>query len=74
MPRLKPGDKPLTPEEDAIVEAAIRDDPDTFELDAEWFAGARPAVQTLPREVGKTIAAESASMARTCQHSNFGIE
>ena len=54
MPRLKPGDKPLTPEEDAIVEAAIRDDPDTFELDAEWFAGARPAVQTLPREVGKT--------------------
>ena len=53
MPRLKPGDKPLTPEEDAIIEAAIRDDPDTFELDAEWFAGARPAVQTLPRDVLK---------------------
>ena len=35
MPKLKPGDKPLTPEEDAAVVAAILADPDDFELDAE---------------------------------------
>ena len=48
MPRLKPGDKPLTPEEDAVVTADILSDPDTFELDADWFAGARPASEVLP--------------------------
>ena len=40
MPRLKPGDKPLTPEEDAAVVAGIESDPEDFELDADWFAGA----------------------------------
>ncbi len=29
-----------TPEEDAIINAGIADDPDTFELDSEWFANA----------------------------------
>ena len=48
MPRVKPGDKPLTPEEDAAVTADILSDPDTFELDAEWFRGARPASEVLP--------------------------
>ena len=48
MPRLKPGDKPLTPEEDAAVTAGISSDPDTFELEAEWFRGARPASEVLP--------------------------
>ena len=48
MPRLKPGDKPLTPEEDAAVTADILSDPDTFELDAEWFRGVRPASEVLP--------------------------
>ena len=29
-----------TPEEDDIINAGIADDPDTFEVDAEWFANA----------------------------------
>ena len=46
MPRLRPDDIPLTPEEDAAVAGLHRlSDPDTFELDAEWFAGARPAIR-----------------------------
>ena len=48
MPRLKPGDIPLSPEEDAVVVAAILSDPDDFELDADWFAGASPASEVLP--------------------------
>ena len=31
--------------EDAAVMAFIESAPDTFELDAEWFAGARPAIE-----------------------------
>ena len=51
MLRLKPGDKPLTPEEDAAVTADILSDPDSFELDAEWFAGAQTAAEALPHIV-----------------------
>ncbi len=51
MPRLKPGDKPLTPEEDTAVVEAILSDPDDFELDAEWFAGAQTAAEALPHIV-----------------------
>ncbi len=32
-----------SPEEDAVINAGIADDPDTFELDDEWFAGAKPS-------------------------------
>ncbi len=32
-----------TPEEDAQINAGIAADPDTFELDDEWFARALPA-------------------------------
>ena len=48
MPRLRPDDIPLTPEEDAAVMAFIESNPDTFELDAEWFAHARPAIEVFP--------------------------
>ncbi len=43
MPRLRPNDRPLTPAENAALLADIESGPDTFELDSEWFAGARPA-------------------------------
>ncbi len=55
MPRLKPGDEPLSPEDDAAVAAGIKADPDTIELDAEWFAGARPASHALPHIVDEYL-------------------
>jgi uncharacterized protein (DUF4415 family) len=40
-----------TAEEEAAIQAGIAADPDTAELDDEWFAGARPAREVLPPEV-----------------------
>lgn len=51
MPRLKLNDVPLTPEENAAVIAGIAADPDTFELDDEWFARAKPAEEVVPHLV-----------------------
>ena len=36
------------PEEDAIINAGIADDPDTFGLSDEWFAGAKPSHEAVP--------------------------
>ena len=43
MPKLKTGTILPTSEEDAQITAGIAADPDTSELDAEWFARAVPA-------------------------------
>jgi uncharacterized protein (DUF4415 family) len=51
MPKLRPGDVPLTPQEDAAVNAGIATDPDTFELDEAWFANAHPAIEVGPETV-----------------------
>ena len=37
-----------SPEEDAVINAGIADDPDTFDLDDEWFAGAKPFHEAVP--------------------------
>ena len=51
MPKLKPSAIVPTAEEDAANQAAIQSDPDTFELDDEWFARARPASEVHPQVV-----------------------
>ena len=48
MPKLKPDHISPTPEEDAAIRAAIAEDPDTFELDAQWFREAKPLKDVLP--------------------------
>ena len=48
MPRIKPDAIWPTPEEDAAIRAGIEADPDNYEADAEWFAGARSADEVHP--------------------------
>ena len=45
MPKLKLGTIIPTPEENAAINAGIAADPDAFELDDEWFARARAAIE-----------------------------
>ena len=52
MSKVKPGSiRMLTPEENAALLADIESDPDTYELDAEWFAHARPVIEVFPELV-----------------------
>ena len=44
-------------EENAAINAGIAADPNATELDAEWFAGARPARQLLREDVYATLVA-----------------
>ena len=49
----KPESEPICPpmKEEARIRADIEADPDTLELDDEWFAKARPASEAHPRIV-----------------------
>ena len=38
----------LRPKRSEAIRAAIAEDPETFELDAEWFREARPMKEVLP--------------------------
>ena len=40
-----------TPEEEAIINAQIAEDPDTFEADDEWFKNAKPTRELFPEIV-----------------------
>ena len=51
MPKIKPATIITSAKEDAVNRAAIRSDPDAFELGADWFAKARPAAEVHPRIV-----------------------
>lgn len=58
MPKLKVGHISPTPEEDAAINAGIAADPDSRELDAEWFAKAKPASEMLPPEMYAALVAK----------------
>lgn len=49
MPMLKPGTIIPTAEEDAIINAGIAADPDTYELSDEEFKTLRPVTRGRPR-------------------------
>lgn len=58
MPKLKVGHISPTPEEDAAINAGIAADPDSRELDAEWFAKAKSASDVLPPEMYAALVAK----------------
>ena len=58
MPKLKVGHISPTPAEDAAINAGIAVDPDSRELDAEWFAKAQPASEVLPPEMYAALVAK----------------
>ena len=58
MPKLKVGHISPTPDEEAAINAGIAADPDARELDAEWFAKAKPASEVLPPDVYATLVAK----------------
>jgi len=58
MPKLKVGHISPSPQEDAAINAGIAADPQSSELDAEWFAKARPASEVLPPEVYAALVAK----------------
>jgi len=47
-----------TPEEDMTINAGIAADPDACELDAEWFAKAKPASEALTKDMYATLVAK----------------
>ena len=51
MPKLKPGHVSPTPDEDYAINAAVAADPETSELDDEWFKRAIPASEVVPQIV-----------------------
>ncbi len=53
-----------TPEENALINAGIAQDPDNPELDADWFKRARPAREVLPTDVYESLVALQKSRAR----------
>ena len=50
--------------EEAAINAGIAADPDTFELDEEWFKRARPAVEVDPELVAYSGAPAASSERR----------
>ena len=51
MPKLKPGHVSPTPDEDYEINVAVAADPETSELDDDWFQRARPASEVVPHVV-----------------------
>lgn len=57
MPKLKPGTIIPSKDEDATIKAGIATDPDTVELDAQWFAQAKPASEVFASDTYEALIA-----------------
>jgi uncharacterized protein (DUF4415 family) len=58
MPKLKASHISPTPDENAAINAGIAADSDARELDAKWFAKAKPASKVLPPETYAALLAK----------------
>ena len=65
MPKLKPGHISPTDEEEEEINRGIALDPDAPELDDEWFARARPAIEVVPHIVEEYIRTRGRQKAAT---------
>jgi uncharacterized protein (DUF4415 family) len=57
MPKLKQRTIIPTPDETAAINAGIAADPDAYELDAQWFAEAKPASEVFAPEIYAALVA-----------------
>ena len=74
MPRLKPETTDATPEEEAAIQAAIEADPDSQELDQEWFARARPVSDEHPLIVERSKQRRGKQKAATKEHISIRLD
>lgn len=58
MPKLKAGHVSPTKDEDAAINLGIAKDPESRELDANWFATAKPANEVLPPDLYEALVAK----------------
>ena len=68
MPKLRPGTIIPSDKEDAEINRGIAQDPDTYELGADFFANARPASEMLPPELYKALTAKNTAQNRLKNH------
>ena len=74
MPNLKLGTIIPTPEENAAINAGIAADPDTFELDDEWFARAKPAIEVDADLVANTARRRDERKADAKEHVTISLD
>ena len=74
MPKLKLGTIIPTAEEDAEINAGIAADPDAFELDDEWFARAKPAIEVDADLVANTARQQDKRKADAKEHVTISLD
>ena len=74
MPQLKPGTIWPTDEEETEINRGIALDPDAPELDDEWFARARPAIEVVPHIVEEYRRTRGKQKARTKERVSIRLD
>ncbi len=62
------------PEEDAIINAGIANDPDTFELSDEWFDRAKPSEEAVPHILERFRATRGRQKAATKEQIHIRLD